>query len=216
VWDHRSDKLDEPWLGAMVDHVTAVLGRGRKDGELLSAADAISVTQHARLLAALRGRPTPILDDLRDAVISCCVKGRPDDEGRGLVKAMTAIEVGHAIGRVTPALGQMPIVHDFHAQLDALELGEVMGQDRRLTVVLDLRDELGARRSAFLHRLVRLEVPLGERQGGATGDGARLFRKYGLAEASQVRDLPATSEGAAAYLATIDARVAAIMKDWTF
>ena len=177
VWDHRGDKLDEPWLGAMVDHVTAVLGRGRKDGELLSAADAIAVTQHARLLAALRGRPTPILDDLRDAVISCCVKGRPDDEGRGLVKAMTAIEVGHAIGRVTPALGQMPIVHDFHAQLDALDLGEVMGQDSRLTVVLDLRDELGARRSAFLHRLVRLEVPLGERQGGATGDGARLFRE---------------------------------------
>jgi len=187
VWDHRGDKLDEPWVGAMVDHVTAVLGRGRKDGELLSSADAISVTQHARLLAALRGRPAPILDDLRDALISCCVKGRPDDEGRGLVKAMTAVEVGHAIGRVTPELGRMPIVHDFHAQLDALELGELLGKDKRLVVTLDLRDALGARRSALLHRLAKLDVPIGALEGRPTGDGALLFReKWRLAWSPRV------------------------------
>ncbi len=187
VWDHRSDQLDEPWVGAMVEHVTSVLGRGRKDGELLSSADAIAVTQHARLLAALRGRPAPILDDLRDALISCCVKGRPDEEGRGLVRAMTAVEVGNAVGRVTPELGRMPIVHDFHAQLDALDLGDVMGQDQRLVVTLDLREDLGARRSAFFHRLAQLEVPLGELEGRATGDGTRLFReKWRLAWSPQV------------------------------
>jgi hypothetical protein len=177
VWDHQGDKLDEPWVGAMVDHVTSVLGRGRKDGELLSSADAISVTQHARLLAALRGRPAPILDDLRDALISCCVKGNPDDEGRGLVRAMTAVEVGNAVGRVTPELGRMPIVHDFFAQLDALELGDVMGKDKRLAVTLDLRDELDARRSAFFHRLAQLDVPLGELESRPSGDGTRLFRE---------------------------------------
>jgi hypothetical protein len=164
-----------------------VLGRGRKDGELLSSADAISVTQHARLLAELRGRPASILDDLRDALISCCVKGSPDDEGRGLVKAMTAVEVGDAVGRVTPALGRMPIVHDFHAQLDALDLGDVMGKDQRLVVTLDLRDEQGARRSAFLHRLARLDVGLGQLEGKPSGDGTRLFReKWRLAWSPKV------------------------------
>lgn len=172
----------DPWIDAMIEHVTSVLARGRKDGEVLSAADAISVTQHARMLAALRGRPVPILDDIRDALISCCCKGRPEEEGRGLVRAMTNVEIGTAIGRVTPALGRLPIVHDFHAQLDALDLGEVMGRDKRMTVVLDLREDAGARRSAFLHRLVKLDVPLAEPLRRATGDGATLFReKWSLA-----------------------------------
>jgi len=179
VWDQYDAKRpdEEPWVGAMVEHVTAVLGRGRKDGELLSSADAISVTQHARMLAALRGRPAPILDDIRDALISCCVKGRLEEEGRGLAKAMTHAEVGTAIGRVTPELGRVPIVHDFHALLDALDLGEVMGKEKRLNLTLDLRDPLGARRSAFLHRLAKLDIALGELEGKATGDGATLFRE---------------------------------------
>ena len=174
VWEHAED---DPWVGAMVEHVTSVLARGRKDGEVLSSADAISVTQHARLLAALRGRPAPILDDIRDALISCCVKGRLEEEGRGLARAMIHAEVGTAIGRVTPALGRIPIVHDFHAQLDALDLGEVMGKEKRLALTLDLRDEQGARRSALLHRLQKLEIPLGELEGKATGDGTTLFRE---------------------------------------
>jgi hypothetical protein len=177
VWEHLDDRDEEPWVGAMVEHVTFVLAKGRKEGEPYSAADAISVTQHARMLAALRGRPAPILDDLRDALVSCCCKGRPEEEGRGLQKAMTYAEVGSAIGRVTPALGRMPIVHDFHAQLDDLELGDVMGKEKKLVLTLDLREELAARRSAFLHRLVALEVPLAELEGGASGDGSTLFRE---------------------------------------
>jgi hypothetical protein len=177
VWEHLDDKDGEPWIAAMIEHVTSVLARGRKDGELLSAADAISVAQHARMLAALRGRPAPILDDIRDALISCCCKGRPEEEGRHLVRAMTTAEVGTAIGRVTPELGRLPIVHDFYAQVDALDLGEVMGREKRLVLTLDLRDELGAKRSAFLHRLAKLEIPLGEQEGGATGDGTTLFRE---------------------------------------
>jgi hypothetical protein len=177
VWEHETSSDAEPWVAAMVEHVTTVLARGRKEGEALSAADAIAVTQHARMLAALRGRPAPILDDIRDALISCCCKGRPHEEGRHLLKAMGAAEIGNAIGRVTPALGRMPIVHDFYAQLDALDLGDVMGRDRRMALTLDLREELGAKRSAFLHRLGRLGVELGEQEGGATGDGTTLFRE---------------------------------------
>ncbi len=175
LWDHLDD--EEPWVSAMVEHVTYVLAKGRSEGEPLSSADAISVTQHARFLASLRNRPAPILDDIRDALVSCCCKGKPEDEGRGLLKAMTTAEVGSAIGRVTPAMGRLPILHDFETQLDVLELGEVMGKEKRLVVTLDLREELGARRSAFLHRLEMLEVPLAELESAPTGDGATLFRE---------------------------------------
>nr|MDQ3298354.1 DUF5682 family protein [Myxococcota bacterium] len=160
-----------------VEHVVSVLARGRKDGEMLSSADAISVTQHARMLAVLRGRPMPILDDIRDALISCCCKGRPDEEGRHLLLAMTGAEIGNAIGRVTPALGKLPIVHDFYAQLDTLELGDVMGRDKRMTLTLDLREDQDSKRSAFLHRLAKLDISLAQREGGATGDGSTLFRE---------------------------------------
>lgn len=187
VWEHLDDKDEEPWVAAMVEHVTHVLAKGRKEGEPFSSADAISVTQHARMLASLRGRSAPILDDIRDALVSCCCKGRPEEEGRGLTKAMIAAEVGTAVGRVTPALGRLPIVHDFYAQLDALDLGEVMGKEKKLVLTLDLREELGARRSSFLHRLSKLEVELAELESKPTGDGATLFReKWRLAWSPKV------------------------------
>ncbi len=177
VWDHQNDKEDAPWVAAMIEHVTTVLARGRKEGAVLSSADAISVTQHARMLAALRGRPAPILDDIRDALISCCCKGRPEEEGRHLLAAMGHAEIGTAVGRVTPALGRLPVVHDFYAQLDELDLGEVMGREKRLVLTLDLREDMGAKRSAFLHRIASLDLGLGALEGGRTGDGSTLFRE---------------------------------------
>jgi hypothetical protein len=177
VWDHQGDKEDAPWVAAMIEHVTTVLARGRKEGAALSSADAISVTQHARMLAALRGRPAPILDDIRDALISCCCKGRPEEEGRHLLAAMGHAEIGTAVGRVTPALGRLPVVHDFYAQLDTLDLGEVMGREKRLVLTLDLREDMGAKRSAFLHRIASLDLGLGNLEGTRSGDGTTLFRE---------------------------------------
>jgi hypothetical protein len=55
---------------------------------------------------------------------------------------------------------------------------------------------------------------LHERQRLAFAD--RVAARYGLTEVEQVSELPATSSEAAAYMATIDARVAAIMKEWSF
>src|SRR5581483_248209 len=51
LFEHASHAPEEAAVNAMVDHVVAVLTRARKEGELLSSADAISVTQHARMLA---------------------------------------------------------------------------------------------------------------------------------------------------------------------
>ena len=165
-------------VDAMVQHVVAVLTRGRKEAEGLSSADAISVTQHARMLGTLRGRTSPTLDDIRDALISCCCKGRPEEEGAHLLAAMAAVEEGNAVGRVTPELGRLPLLHDFYAQLDALDLGEVMGREKRLKLTLDLRDEQGARRSVFLHRMLQLGVPFGVlTDSAAAAGGSTLFRE---------------------------------------
>ncbi|MEQ1501786.1 MAG: DUF5682 family protein [Myxococcota bacterium] len=156
---------------AMVSHVCAVLAAGRKVGEPLSSADAVSIAHTARMLAALRGRSLPALDDLGDAVVTCCCKGDPREDGRQLLEALAQASVGTAVGRVTPELGRLPLVHDFYAQLDALDLGEVVDGDRRMRIELDRRDALGARRSAFLHRLVQLGVPLASLDGRPASSG---------------------------------------------
>jgi hypothetical protein len=142
----------------------SVLARGRREGELLSSADAISVTQHARMLASLRGRSAPVLDEVRDALIACCVKGSPEHEGKYLLAAMSAVETGTAVGRVTPALGKLPLVHDFYLRLDELDLGEHVARDRKATVVLKLQDPADERRSVFFHRLAQIGIPFVEQQ----------------------------------------------------
>lgn len=160
-----------------MEHSIAVLRLMRKGGEPLSTADAISVTHHAGMLSGLRGRTHPTLDDIHDALVTCCCKGNPSEEGQKLQGAIDAAGIGNAIGKVTSKLGRLPIVNDFHTQLSDLELGEVMGKEKRMSVKLDKRDTIGARRSAFLHRVAYLKVPF----AGQTGEGGdftgTLFRE---------------------------------------
>ena len=156
MWDlnQKSRKQD-----LLVEHVVTVLKRARKIGEHVSSADAISTCQHAEMLARLRGRHAPILDDIHDALITCCCKGDPNDEGLHLIKAMDAADIGSKIGRVTEAMGRLPVVQDFYAKVEHLELGESLENEKRTNLSLDKREVLATQRSVFFHRLNFLEIP---------------------------------------------------------
>ncbi|MEM6470015.1 MAG: DUF5682 family protein [Planctomycetota bacterium] len=175
-WDlSRKDRFDD----LLAEHVVAVLKRARRNGESLSSADAISVSQHARMLAQLRGRQTPVLDDIQDALITCCCKGDPLEEGVQLLKAIDAVNIGTKVGRVTPKLGRLPMVNDFYMQVDQLQLDEVTGKEKKLSLTLDKRDPSDERRSVFLHRLLFLQVPLGKQIGAPKSEFATgtLFKE---------------------------------------
>lgn len=164
VFDHsKADPQNAP-VSAMVEHVVSVLARGRKDGEALSSADAISVTQHARMLASLRGRTAPVLDDVRTALIACCCKGSPEHEGKYLLAAMAAVETGYAVGHATPKLGRLPLVHDFYRLVDELQLGEYMEREKQGRLALKLQDPADERRSVFFHRLVQIGIPFAKQE----------------------------------------------------
>jgi hypothetical protein len=160
-----------------LEHSIAILRQVRRAGDPLSTADAIAVTHHAGMLARLRGRSHPTLDDIHDALVTCCCKGSPEDEGENLRHAMDAAGIGTRVGKVTPALGRLPIVNDFHAELANLDLGEALGKEKRLTVKLDMREPLAARRSAFLHRLRFLEVPFAVMSASGGDFSGTLFRE---------------------------------------
>lgn len=160
-----------------MEHAIAVLRRVRRGGDASSTADAIVVTHHAKMLARLRGRRHATLDDIEDALITCCCKGDPADEGAALRTAMDAAGIGTRIGKVTPALGRLPIVADFHDQVANLGLADALGQERRRDVRLDKRDPLDSRRSAFFHRLAFLGVPFASRSEPGDRFSATIFRE---------------------------------------
>lgn len=164
------ERLEEPGE-ALLQHSVAVLRQARRHGEGLSAADAIAVNHHTRLLATLRSRPNPILDDLEDALRTCCLKGAPGDSGEGLLRAMSSVAVGTKVGKVTSAVGRLPIVRDFYERLAALELEEVALQEARVDLALDTRESLPREQAVFLRRLEWLKVGLARRehQGGLGG-----------------------------------------------
>jgi hypothetical protein len=158
LWDHLDDGTPDD---AMVEQVVSSLHEARSEGEPVSSADAVSIAHIARGLASLRGRRYAALDDISDATITCCAKGDPAD-AKALLAAIHEAAVGTAVGKVTSELGQLPLVHDFYAQLHDLDLGAVVGRERRLAVDLDRRDAQDARRSAFYHRLVQIGIELAE------------------------------------------------------
>ncbi|MCI0700916.1 MAG: DUF5682 family protein [Planctomycetia bacterium] len=161
-----------------MEHAIAVLRQMRKGGDPLSTADAIAVTHHAGMLARLRGRGHATLDDIHDALITCCCKGNPNEEGTKLRGAMDSAGIGNRIGKVTSKLGRLPIVNDFHTQLSDLELGEVLGKEKKMAVKLDKREPLAARRSAFFHRLNYLKVPFCNMTNDGGDFSGTLFREH--------------------------------------
>ena len=160
-WEHRQGKL--PNLNGQF--VVRVLQRARKLGDKLSAADAISVSQHARMLAALRGRARPLLDDLRDAIFTCCCKGDPARHGRRLQQALDLEAIGNRVGTVTDKVDRLPLVEDFHAQLENLGLGKLATREKRNKRILDKRNEDEFQISSFFHRVHFIGVPFCELVG---------------------------------------------------
>jgi hypothetical protein len=160
-----------------LEHAIAVLRQMRKGGEPLSTADAIAITHHAGMLAQLRGRSHTTLDDIDDALITCCCKGDPSDEGLKLRAAIDAASIGTKIGKVTPKLGRLPIVNDFYSEISELDLGEVLGKEKKLAVRLDKREPLAARRSALFHRLVFLEIPFAALASTGGDFAGTIFRE---------------------------------------
>ncbi len=162
-----------------MEHAIAVLRQMRKGGDPLSTADAISVTHHSGMLAGLRGRSHPTLDDIHDALTTCCCKGNPAEEGQKLQAAMDSAGIGNAIGKVTPKLGRLPIVDDFH--LATVRFGSRRGDGQRKAddgEARTSRETLDSRRSAFLHRVAYLQVPFGG-MSDITGDfSGTLFREH--------------------------------------
>lgn len=177
-WEAINGKLDNP----SAHYIVSVLQAARKLGDPLSAADAISVAQHARMLAALRGRGEAILDDLHDALFTCCCKGKPEEQGQRLQKAIDRVDIGTRVGTVAAGVPKLPIVADFYTQLESLGCSELAQSEQRERHNLDKRQPESLARSAFFHRLQFIKVPFCQLDGKPESDfeSGLIFRERWL------------------------------------
>ncbi|MFE7516395.1 DUF5682 family protein [Streptomyces sp. NPDC057540] len=151
------DRPVERWM-------TAVAGLLRAEDLPVSSAHVIEAVRLAETLAALRGRPSPGLDETTDAVRAVLCEG--SDVPLDLVR--DRLVVGDVLGEVPAAAPAVPLQRDLTRRQRALRL-KPEAQERELG--LDLRKDTDAGRSRLLHRLRLLGVHWGEPATGRAGTG---------------------------------------------
>lgn len=147
LWETRPGDRAAVWLAK----VMRVL---RDRGHFVSTASAIEALRLGSALAALRDRPSPGFEELREAAIACLCNGE-----RAVWNDVAAeLLIGSGVGSIPPATPLAPLLEDLQRQQKAARL-KPEALERPLT--LDLRSDSGLMRSTLLHRLNALEVPWG-------------------------------------------------------
>ncbi len=155
------------WEGGDAAALYVDLGRAIREKQDTGGgvADVIAATDQCRRLAELRRHPTPTRQDFLDGARSALVKGPADAEGAAVLAIARQVLAGDRVGRVPAAAGQPPIVRDFYAVAAALKIDP--DKPRAGDTHLDLyRRDTHRAVSRFLHRLLFLEVPFGEKIAG--------------------------------------------------
>lgn len=124
-----------------------------------------NAVEQAERLAALRGRPFPLRNDILDAVRACFVKGEIPVEQVPLLNELRAWLTGTAIGDVPPSAGSPPLVEAVRARAKALGFSVADGERRSRE--LDIyRKPRHREASRFCHALAFIDARFGQRTAG--------------------------------------------------
>ncbi|HEY6124111.1 MAG TPA: DUF5682 family protein, partial [Steroidobacteraceae bacterium] len=121
--------------------------------------------RHALELARLRRRPSPVRDDVVDAVTSCFVKGDIEAEGPVIFGAVHQVLTGVVTGKVPPGAPKPPLLRDFEYRARRQRLKIDDAEPRRSLLDIYRRPEHRVT-SRLLHGLVLLGVPFAFRTAG--------------------------------------------------
>jgi hypothetical protein len=161
LWDHAPGQAATPWLG----RIAAAM---RAQGHLVSTAALIEAQRLATALAALRNRPAPGFEELREAAIACLCFGEPL-LWSGIAQTLL---LGDAVGAIPDSVPAAPLLEDLQREQKRVRL-KPEALDRELAI--DLRSDSGLERSTLLHRLAILGVTWGRL--AETGRSRGTFRE---------------------------------------
>lgn len=167
---------------AAVDLIVEIgrLTRERKFPVPITTPDAISASQMAKQLAAMRGHPWPLREDVLDGIRACFIKGEVGVEGRGLLQIVREVLAGNRIGDLPPGTGVPPIVDDFYHEAKRFRL-PVETVEKRESVLDLYRNATHRQISRLFHRLAILDVPFASFRSGPDfvhGHGLDLIQEH--------------------------------------
>jgi hypothetical protein len=136
----------------------------RQEGYPASTASAIEAARLCLTLAALRERPIPGLEEMRESALAALCYG----ETVPLRLIEQRLYVGELVGEIDESVPQMPLARDLALWQKKTRLKP---EDIENEVRLDLRSEAGLLKSTLLHRLLILNVPWGKLIEAETGRG---------------------------------------------
>ncbi|STZ56052.1 Uncharacterised protein [Moraxella lacunata] len=160
LWEN-STNVHENWL----THIANAL---RERGQVISTASVIEATRLAMSLAVVRGRRVVGFEELTESVVACLCFGER------LLWEQIASEVllGKAVGSVPSELPLAPLLEDLERLQKQTKLKpEAIPKE----IDVDLRSEIGLKKSHLLHRLAILGVNWGEQRH--TGSSRGTFRE---------------------------------------
>ncbi|KPF57882.1 hypothetical protein D621_07425 [beta proteobacterium AAP51] len=150
-YDHLWATHERPRAAGWLARVATLMRERDLD---CSSGHLIEATRLAEGLSALRGRPSPGLDELTEATRAVLTMG--DDTVLAFVR--DALVVGDRLGEVPPDVPTVPLQRDLESQQKSLRLKP---ESLQKTLDLDLRQPNDLARSQLLHRLALLGIPWG-------------------------------------------------------
>jgi hypothetical protein len=136
----------------------------RQEGYPASTASAIEAARLCLTLAALRERPIPGLEEMRESALAALCYG----ENVPLRLIERKLYIGEQVGEIDDSMPQMPLARDLAMWQKKTRLKP---EDVETEVKLDLRSDAGLLKSTLLHRLLILNVPWGKLIEAQTGRG---------------------------------------------
>lgn len=159
LWHH-----DPAQTTRAIGWLSRIAGLLRSSGIDCSSAHIIEAARLADTLASLRGRPTPGLEEIEEAVKSTIFMGN----GAQLDLIRNDLSIGHRMGQVPDTVPMVPLQKDLELTQKRLRFKpEAFSK----THELDLRNENDLARSHMLHRVKMLGIPWGSARDSGGGKG---------------------------------------------
>ena len=140
----------------------------RLRGQPASLSDVIDAYRLGKLLARMRGKAGPGLEEIRDAVVACMLQGR----STLLEEVWRWRIIGASVGKVSARIGNTSLQEEFRREV---AVRRIPATDERTDFWLHLTSPAEIGTSIFLHRLRAAEIPFAQLQ--SEGPGAAILSR---------------------------------------
>ena len=179
IWGHVAEEGERPYTDTVLNMIVHTGKAIRRAEGSTSTYDEICACSMAEGLAALRGKSQPGAYELRDAVLSCFVKGEynlaTDEPMRLLRRQMT----GRQVGELCRDAGEPPLLQDFRMGCKRYGLQTASTLENEVTLSVFSKQK-HRQISMFFHRLLFLQTSFARRVKGPnlqTGRDRNLMRE---------------------------------------